>query len=446
MIQTNAAKKTIPVLRDMTLRFIYPRFRKFLENHTELDQYLKKYLVGNYVMPPSLALPILAALTPDNIEVKLTDDNYGDPINYDEKVDAVVISCFTPQAQRAFDIADEYRKRGTKVIMGGIHPTAAPHEAAMHADAVCAGEGELVWYQILTDLSKGNLQKIYQSTANFPLSEFPIPKREIFSQNKYKWNAHLVLTNRGCPVYCDGCPIPDKEGPVVRLRPVENIVADIRSMPYRQFYFTDDTIMLPGKKYNRFMLSLMEQTAELDVSIFVAATMMMTPDPEFYKKLAKGGVSSMYTIFGFDRVSKRLFEKDCTKAEWQAGIDLVRMNEDAGIHFFASLGIGFDDQDRFVVDRILKFCKESKIDLAEFYIPTPFPGTPFGRRAEKEGRILHRNYNLWNHGNIVFKPLNFTEQELMNDFYTLWKSFYSDVKPEDTLRTFELVTKYGNQE
>lgn len=422
----------------MILRFIYPRFRKFLESHKELDSFLSKYLVGNYTMPPSLALPILASLTPEEHEVLLTDDNYGDPINYDEKLDAVVISCFTPQAQRAYEIADEYRKHNTKVIIGGIHPTAMPQEAALHADAVCVGEGEPVWLQILDDLKNGCLAKHYSAKETYSLTNFPNPKRDIFKQDIYKWNAHLVLTTRGCPVLCDGCPIPDKEGTMVRLRPVENIVNDIRTMPYKQFYFTDDTIMLPGKKYSRFLLKIMEQTAELDVSIFVASTMMMLPDPQFYKKLAKGGVSSMYTVFGFDQVSQKLLDKACTRQEWQAAIDLVKMNEDAGIHFFASIGIGFDNQDRSVVDRILQFCKDAEIDLAEFYIPTPFPGTPFGRRAEAEGRILHRNYNVWNHGNIVFKPLNFTEAELTEDFYTLWKSFYSGIEASSTLRTFEI--------
>lgn len=423
----------------MVLRFIYPRFRKFLESHHELDEFLSKYLVGNYTMPPSLALPILAALTPQDIEIRLSDDNIGDLIDFDEKVDAVIISCFTPQAQRAYEIADEYRMRNTKVILGGIHPTAVPDEALQHADAVCVGEAEPVWPQILLDLKNGALASRYSSVGTYHLDEFPIPKRDIFKNDIYKWNAHLVLTTRGCPVLCDGCPIPDKEGTQVRLRPVENVVNDIKKMSYKQFYFTDDTIMLPGKKYMRYLLSIMEQTADLEVSIFVASTMMMIPEPAFYKKLAKGGVSSMYTVFGFDRVSQQLLDKSCTKKEWQSAIDLVSMNEDAGIHFFASIGIGFDNQDRSVVERILQFCSEAKIDLAEFYIPTPFPGTPFGRKTEKEGRIISRNYNLWNHGNIVFKPLNFTEQELMEDFYTLWKSFYSGVEPSSTLRTFDLA-------
>jgi radical SAM superfamily enzyme YgiQ (UPF0313 family) len=425
----------------MKIRCIYPHFRKFLEGHPALDEVLKEYLVGNYTMPPSLAIPIIAALTPPEIELVLTDDNVGQPIDYDEKLDAVAISCFTPQAQRAYEIADEYRARGTTVIMGGIHPTAIPQEALEHADAVCVGEVEPVWHTILADLKAGKLQRLYRTEpGTYHLADFPIPKREIFPQDVYEWNAHLVLTTRGCPVQCIGCPIPGKEGMSVRLRPVDHIIDDIVQMPYRQFYFTDDTVMLPGKKYSKFLLKLMDRTAELDVSIFLASTMMMLDDPEFYRKLHRGGVSSMYTIFGFDPVTIELFSKGCSRERWQKCIDLVRMNEDAGIHFFGSFGVGFDYQDRSAVDSILRFCDESGIDLAEFYIPTPFPGTPFGIQAHEEGRILHRNYHVWNHGNIVFKPRNFTEDELMEDFYALWRGFYAGKKPQDTLRTFEVAS------
>lgn len=423
---------------DLQIRCIYPRFKKFLEGHPELDSHLEKYLVGNYTMPPSLALPIIAALTPPEVAFNLTDDNIFEPIDYDEKVDLVVISCFTPQAQRAYEIADEYRRRGTKVILGGIHPTAAPTEAKNHADAVCIGEVEPVWNDILEDTAQGTLKPFYQATDLYNLADFPIPKRELFRKDIYKWNAHLVLTNRGCSVKCGGCPIPGKEGPMVRLRPVDNIIEDIRSMPYKEFYFTDDTIMLPGKKYTNFLLKIMERTQELDVNIFLASTMMMIPDPAFYRKLKKGGAGSIYTIFGFDRVSAQLLSPECTKAEWQQGIDLIHMIEDAGIHFFASFGIGFDNQDKGVLDRILAFSEQSHIDLAEFYIITPFPGTPLGEQMTKENRILHRNYSLWNHGNIVFKPKNFTEQELMDGFYYLWKSFYHEKDHNATLRTFTI--------
>ncbi|NUN49594.1 MAG: cobalamin B12-binding domain-containing protein [Candidatus Brocadiae bacterium] len=424
----------------LRVRLIYPRFRKFLEGHARLQPLIQKHQVGNYTMPPPLGLPLLAALTPPDVEVQLTDDNIGQPIDWDEEVDAVAISFFTPQAARAYEIADAFRARGVRVILGGIHPTCCPEEALGHADAVCVGEGEPVWGEILSDLRAGTLRSIYRPTGEYDLAQMPVPRREIFAGKEYSWSAHLVLVTRGCPVRCTGCPIPLKEGLDIRYRPVEKVIEDIESMPYKQFYIIDDTVMLPNKRrIQKYLLSLMERTAGRGLSIFLASTMMMDPDPEFYRKLKAGGTSSMYTVFGFDRLSRRLMSADCTAAEWQAGIDLVRMNEDAGIHFFGSFGIGTEDQDPGVFDRILQFTDEARIDLAEFYIETPFPGTPFGMELEKQGRILHRNYDLWNTGNVVFKPKNFTEDELLQGFLSLWEQFYDGKDENRTLRTFEGV-------
>ncbi|MBD3418713.1 MAG: NAD(P)-binding protein [Chitinivibrionales bacterium] len=426
------------ISHNMKIRLIYPRFKKFLEGHAELDEVVREHLVGNYTMPPSLGLPVLAACTPGEIELRLTDDNIGDPIDFDEKVDLVAISCFTPQGRRAYDIGDAFRSRGVKVILGGIHPTGIPHEALQHADAVCVGEVEPVWDQILADLKSGNLKKLYQAPDNYDLASMPIPDRSIFASDKYTWNAHIVLTTRGCPVRCDMCPVPNKEGPTLRFRPVDEVVRDIQSMPYKEFYFADDTIMIPGKRCEKYLFKLMERTSELDVSIFMASTMMMRPDPQLYKTLAAGGATSMYTVWGFDRISRRLLSPDCTRQEWQAGIDLVHMNGDAGIHYFASFGIGFDDHDEGVFDRILQFCEDAGVDLAEFYINTPFPGTPFGSLAEKQNRIYHRDYTFWNTGNVVFEPAKMSANRLLEGFYYLWKNFYKNKKPVQTIRSFDV--------
>ena len=302
-------------------------------------------------------------------------------------------------------------------------------------------------YSIVQDDSNFVLRAQADSAASglfkeikYDLKEAPVPERSIFKKDLYRWDAHHVMTSRGCPVRCIGCPLPAHEGFSFRYRPIPNIIEDIKQMKYQEFYFIEDTLMLPGKRSQKFVLNIMEQTRGMDVKIFLASTMMMKHEFDFYTKLKQGGASSMYTVFGFDKVSKQLLSKECTKDEWQKGVDLVRMIEDNGIHFYASFGIGFDDQDRIVVDKILKFSHDAKIDLAEFYILTPFPGTPFGVQTEKEKRILHRNYSSWNHGNVIFKPLHWTEEELINDFYTLWREFYKNINPNQTTRTFNLCS------
>jgi radical SAM superfamily enzyme YgiQ (UPF0313 family) len=425
----------------MKIRLIYPRFKKFLEDHLSLRESLAEHVIGDYTMPPSLALPIIAALTPEDIEINLTDDNIS-PVDFDEKADLVAISCFTPQAQGAYEIADEFKARGTMTIIGGIHPTALPDEALLHAHSVCIGEVEDVWPSILADAQNGSLKKKYGAARYSDMARHPIPKRAIFKAENYRWKAHLVQVMRGCPAPCAGCPVPYMGGTMFRMRPVDSIIRDIQSMPYKEFYFTDDTVMLPGKKPAKFLLSIMERTKDLaGIKIFLASTMMMTPDPALYKKLREGGVSSIYTVFGFDKVSQALFDKNSSGLEWQAAVDLVRMIEDSGIHFFGSFGIGFDIQDKDAAKRILAFTRDAHIDLAEFYIPTPFPGTKFGNQIVAENRLLHRNYSLWNHANVVFRPKNFTEQELLDSFYFAWREFFRNKDPKNTVRSFTLNEK-----
>jgi len=428
----------------MRLRAIYPKFIKFLEGHAELDQLCRDHLIGNYIMPPSLALPIIGALCPDDVEMNLTDDNVGEPIDYSEDVDAVLISCFTPQAQRAYEIADAFRKEGTTVVIGGIHPSGAPEEALRHADAVCVGEVEVVWDHILADLREKKARGIYQGEPLSDLSKVPTPRWRLFNSQNYLWEAGLVWTTRGCPVKCSDCPIPNKEDVSLRYRAIDDVVRDIKSLPFREFYLTDDTVMLPSKRSRKWLEKLIARTSELDVNIFLASTMMMYPDPDYYKLLAHGGGRSMYTVFGYDRMSRELFSKDCSRDIWQLCVDLVRMNEDAGIHFFASIGLGFENHDEGVFDRVMEFIHDANIDLAEFFIHTPFPGTPFGARAEKEKKILHRNYNQWNTGNVVFRPELMSPEKLLEGFYYCWKEFYRGKEPTKTLRSFDKVKQWDD--
>ena len=129
----------------MKITFVYPRFEKFLRSVPELDTGLIDYFLGDYTTPPSLGIPLLAALTPEEFEIELVDDNSGKSMDFNADTDLVAINCFTPQATRAFEIADGFRARGKKVIMGGIFPSTMPDECLKHADSVNVGEGEPSW-------------------------------------------------------------------------------------------------------------------------------------------------------------------------------------------------------------------------------------------------------------------------------------------------------------
>ena len=139
----------------MKITFIYPRFEKFLSSNTDFDQGLVDYFLGDFTTPPSLGIPILASWTPPDIAIELVDDNSADAVDFDAQTDLVAINCFTPQATRAFEIADGYRASGKKVILGGFFPSFMAEECFKHADSVCVGEAEPVWETIVNDARRG---------------------------------------------------------------------------------------------------------------------------------------------------------------------------------------------------------------------------------------------------------------------------------------------------
>ena len=162
----------------MKVTFVYPRFEKFLTGLPELDQGLVDYFLGNFTTPPSLGIPILASLTPPDIEIELVDDNSGQTPNFDAPTDLVAINCFTPQATRAFEIADGFRARGKKVVMGGLFPSFMVEECLKHADSVNVAEGETTWRQILADARAGDFE------TGLPGRQFRRPRRAADSQTR----------------------------------------------------------------------------------------------------------------------------------------------------------------------------------------------------------------------------------------------------------------------
>ena len=227
----------------MKVTFVYPRFEKFLDGLPELDGQLADYSLGKFTMPPSLGIPILAALTPPDVQVQLIDDNRADPIDYAGEADLVAISCFTPQATRAFEIADNYRQHGKTVVMGGLFPSSMPEECLQHADAVNIGEGEPTWRQILDDAREGKLQKKYDGGQKMDMAEVPVAKRDIYyGSASYDWDEDLVQVTRGCSYTCGMCSLPSQMGTRIRLRPSARVVEELQTLKYENVYLADDTL------------------------------------------------------------------------------------------------------------------------------------------------------------------------------------------------------------
>ncbi|MDD5306197.1 MAG: radical SAM protein [Deltaproteobacteria bacterium] len=420
----------------MKVTFVYPRFKKFLESIPDLDRELVDHFLGNFTTPPSLGIPILAALTPKDVEVELVDDNRGDPVDFGAKTDLVAVNCFTPQATRAFELADGYRAAGKKVVMGGFFPSTMPDECLVHADAVNVGEGEPTWAAILDDARRGALKPTYHGGTSLDLAKMPIPRREIFyNKQGYDWHEDLVQLSRGCTYNCGMCAIPTHMGHRIRLRPIDRIVEEIRGLRHENVYLADDMLFFPSRRLEAWSKELLEALAPLRKKLFVSSTMALNTDPSFLDLLARAGATTFYCTLNVDPKSIRALGGDEDLRREVA--DLVRMLEDRGIGFFASFGIGRDWDDPALTDSILELCREARIRTAEFFIFTPYPGSLHFDRLARQGRLLHRRWAKYNGAHVVARPLRLSPEELEAMFCTLWREFYRPLKGDEVVLKLE---------
>ena len=422
----------------MNITFIYPKFEKLLESRLELEssEGAKKHL-GDFSMPPALGIPIITALCKNKHNVKLYDENIEE-IDYNDNADLIAVSFFTPQANYAYDIAKRFKAKGKTVVGGGMHPSLMPDEASQYFDAICIGEVEGVWDDILNDFQNGQLKKIYKKEI-LDIDIVPIPERGIFAgKNNYDWEAKLIQTMRGCSFFCENCIIPAEFGQNFRFRSINKVLDELNASQISgDYYLIDDTLFLPNTKCREYRTKLFKAFSELPVKprIFISGSLNTSYDTDFLKLLKDAGVINLYLVTGNDPYSVKAFQKD-QKQFFNNGVEFIDRYQQAGIEVYVSVGLGFDYQDNSVFDISLDFIRKSQIKTAEFYILTPFPQTPVWNQFRKENRILHYNWTKYNTANVVFKPKNFTEQELLDGYIRCWKEFYSDVSIEESLNNF----------
>jgi 3-oxoacyl-[acyl-carrier-protein] synthase II len=411
----------------MKITFVYPQFEKFLRSVPELDAGLIDYFLGDYTTPPSLGIPLLAALTPPEFEIELIDDNSGQPVDYAAPTDLVAINCFTPQATRAFELADNFRARGKTVIMGGLFPSFMPDECLKHADSVNIGEGEPSWPKILADLQAGKLQRRYDGGCSMDAAKIPAARREIFYRNEhYDWDEDLIQVMRGCLYKCPMCPLPQQMGDRIRFRPIENVVAEMRTLKHENVYLADDMLFFPHRHVREYTRKLFEALAPLGKKYFVNSTMGLNMEPAFLDVAARAGVKNFYCTMNVEPVSIRALQGG--KRERQMLIDLVKATQDRDIRFFASVGMGRDWDDLDFVDRALDLLAAADIHTAEFFIFTPFPGSPHWERMLSQKRIFDFQWSRFNGSHVVATPQNMTADQLREQFIRIWREFFQTQK------------------
>jgi len=365
-----------------------------------------------------LTLTTLAALTPPDIEVKITDENV-EPIDFKEDVDLVGVTGMVMHAPRAYQIAQKFRQRGVPVVMGGPHASSLPHEAKEHVDAVVIGEAENLWEGLIKDFKNGCLKPFYKADGFCSMKKLPFPRLDLLCKDEYM-TINCVQTTRGCPHQCDFCHVTHFFGKTYRCRPVDEVIEEVKRLEGDFLVFIDDNIA--GNR--RYAKELFTRLKPLKKKWASQASMTLTRDPELLKLAAESGCVSLF--IGVESLSEENL-KDVNKAFNQVHQieEAMKAVHDYDIMVVAGLIFGLDHDDEGVFERTLRFCERNRIELPSFFLLTPLPGTPLFERMESEGRLLHKDWAQYNGATVVFKPRLMTEETLQRGFNWACKEAYS---------------------
>jgi len=367
-----------------------------------------------------LTLTTLAALIPRDIdaEVQLLDEGIAD-VPLELNADLIGMTVITGTAVRAYELADHFRSRGTAVVLGGPHVTLIPDNAAPHADAVVVGYAEDSWPLLLRDFLHGQLKPRYHQAADLDLSNRPFARRDLLPNHRYLTN-NVFEATRGCIHNCDFCVVPAAWGRKPYQKPVEDVLADIRQHGARKLIFVDLNLIADRD----YALRLFTALVPLQVQWYGLATVLLAEDLELLQLAALSGCKGL--LMGLESISPenlRASHKGFNAPENFACV--VKRLHQHGIALQGCFVFGLDHDEPDVFLKTAEFAVQAHIDLPRFAIVTPFPNTSLYRRLEAEGRILTRNWELYDGQHVVFRPAKLSIEQLQQGTEAAWKHAYS---------------------
>ncbi|HBE02315.1 MAG: hypothetical protein A2096_08180 [Spirochaetes bacterium GWF1_41_5] len=369
-----------------------------------------------------ITTPHLAAITPGDIEVEIQNELVED-IRFDGNYDLVAITSMGGSATlRACEISDEFRKRGKKVVMGGVPMTIFSEITQNHCDALVKGEVELMWNDIINDFRRGSLQRVYESKELHDLRGLPTPRYDLLVK-KPVGPIMPIQATRGCPQPCKYCSVTAFYKQAYRMRPVDDVIRDfevLKKMGYSRFLFIDDNI-LARKDYAKELFKAM---IPLKIHWYSQAALPALDDENFLDLVKDSGCDLL--SIGFETINQKVLNNVAKQFNHPDKYkSIIKSIKQRGIYIHTSLMFGFDEDDKTVFDDTYQFFMEAGVGLPELHILTPTPGTPLFTEMEKAGRLLHKDYTKYNPDQVVFQPKNMTPAELEYEFWHLFDRFYT---------------------
>jgi radical SAM superfamily enzyme YgiQ (UPF0313 family) len=414
------AEMTRPPLLDATIPAgpIQPRYALLINPFYPKDPHAS---FGKHVLTPTLALTSFAATTPEHWEARYWDENLldGRP-PFAPMPEVVGITVHLTFAKRAFELARWYRSRGSKVVLGGLHVLSCPHECAPYADALAIGDGVQLWPRILADVEAGRLRSVYTATYESDYRRDPAPRRSILPRKSFLTTTSLIAT-RGCHNRCGFCYLAtDGLRMPYRMREPRQIAAEFAEdgQPYAVFI---DNNLGSNPAYLR---ELCRALRPLNKIWSAAVSIDVTDDPTLIRDMALAGCTGVFV--GFESLTDENLadaKKKTPKAADYAR--RVRMLHDNGIQVNGSFVLGFDHDRKDVFVRTAGWIEENRLECATFHILTPYPATPLFRQMESEGRLLHRDWALYDTSHAVFLPRNMSPEELEQGYSWMYRRLFS---------------------
>ena len=409
-----------------------PEFESFLKQSPQMEFY-RQYWTGL-----GSGLLVIAALTPDEIELELIDEDIED-INFHRDYDLVGITAVTQQATRAYEIARRFRERNVKVVLGGIHITVLPDEARLHADSIIVGEAENLWPKLLDDFRHNRLSLVYTSQQQVDLRESPLPRYELLRGKPAKivW----VQATRGCPHDCTFCCASRVYGAKYRHKSISQVIAEIKEVrrikKHALVGFADDNLLC-NRDYSH---QLLEKVAEQEIRWVGQSDISIADDDNLLKLVKQSGCVAL--LIGFESIIpdnlKGLDSTDWKLKHLRNYAESIAAIQSNGIGIIGTFIAGLDHDDSSIFDGLADFIIDNHLAGAQIAALTPFPHTRVREDLLRESRVLDTLWENYTFYDVNIKPKNMRPEELEKGILYTFKKVYSPSVATEKSRYFKNI-------
>ena len=378
---------------------------------------------------PSLGLLTLAGMTPDSFEISYHE--VADLQKLDElpACDIAAIASYSGQIRDAYMLSDRYRAVGVRTVLGGLHVTARPDEAAQHADAIVIGEGEIGWPDLLDDLAHGGLKRVYAPNGReFDLADAPMPRFDLLEIERY--NRLTVQATRGCPWRCEFCAASIRLTPKYKMKPVAKVIGEIREIkrlwPAPFIEFADDNTFV-NRRHSK---ELLRALAKENIRYFTETDISVADDPEMLSLLRASGCAEV--LIGLESPNPAAVDGVELRRNWKRGkFDgyraAIERIQGHGVAVNGCFALGLDGDGPEVFDAVADFVTELGLFDVQITVLTPFPGTPLYDRLLAEERLLEPEaWDRCSMFDVNFRPRHMSPETLQWELVELGRRLYTE--------------------